>query len=480
MHAVRTMAGLSRGWILALALGGLAGSLLSGCAAETGGSRGGPNARRGGDAGPGELGGEGDCESNDDCVAPNVCFPIEGVLRCVDPSVTRADSGTPGPSSCGPCPAPGECRGGLCIQPNAAGDVCEFDPECADTELCISGRCTTHPCPSGRCACAAAADCPVGLICEAGTCIGGPGVEGCIADRDCPSGHACEAGRCLPPAACMITNPDLSGRWSMDSELRLREALPGFVDGLLGAAGDLFDFLSGSGSFGLPGWAASALRSALRGFIPDWVTQIISFLSDLDDILSTWRIEELMDLVSARELDRYTGTHTWTAVEFMYRGRVFRGDPATIIDWRFGPNTFTATATCGIFVIQRHDVDVSIGGIIKWLLDTAVNAATDGRFRTLQEALDEASYGFCTMIGDATYSATNNATLTTLAETACRAELSSLVDVLERAIAMARLSGDFITLKGSAPIVSPRLIEPGVWEGTMAGGDFSGDFNAFR
>jgi len=42
----------------------------------------------------------------------------------------------------------------------------------------------------------------------------------------------------------------------------------------------------------------------------------------------------------------------------------------------------------------------------------------------------------------------------------------------------ARLGLDLMTLKGHAPIVTERLLTPGVWEGTLPGGDFTGDFTA--
>jgi len=41
-------------------------------------------------------------------------------------------------------------------------------------------------------------------------------------------------------------------------------------------------------------------------------------------------------------------------------------------------------------------------------------------------------------------------------------------------------SSSVMTLKGYAPIAGPNALRPGVWEGTLVGRDFTGDFDAFR
>ena len=47
-------------------------------------------------------------------------------------------------------------------------------------------------------------------------------------------------------------------------------------------------------------------------------------------------------------------------------------------------------------------------------------------------------------------------------------------------IAEALVGFDFMTLQGHAPIVDGRNLRPGVWEGRLRGGAFSGDFTATR
>ncbi|MEM7140774.1 MAG: hypothetical protein AAF548_07035 [Actinomycetota bacterium] len=129
-----------------------------------------------------------ECDGPEDCAQGLVCAAVAGVPRCVSPpTVGQPGDGT----SCGDCPAPGECRAGVCLQPSATGEFCEFDTECEEDELCIAGRCTPDPRYSQPCT--ETSECAGTMTCApAGICV-------CAVNTDCPSGLLCEGGACVPP-----------------------------------------------------------------------------------------------------------------------------------------------------------------------------------------------------------------------------------------------------------------------------------------
>lgn len=479
--------------------------LVGGCAAGEVGRRAGdgddtlPSTRADGapDDGGDGPGGAADtsCETDVDCPGAQVCLEFGGSRRCV------SRSGPGDGTDCGPCDG-GECRDGVCIHPDGGGAVCEFDPECGDDMLCIAGRCTPDPreermcsddtdCPGGLscgiegiCICAVTADCPVGFLCVAGRCDPG---GGCVEDADCPGDMLCEAGACIDRGACDVVHPDLSGRWNLTSVLRLREALPGWLDGFLAAVAGPFHFIAGHTmdlDLGLPGFVEDLVADFLRDWadrsLPPWLRSLLGAIADLNDILSTWYVEEQMALTGAGARDVYTGDHWWNVVEFEYRGMRVRGRPEDIIDWRFEPSTFEANASCGRFNIHRHDVNVSIGAIVAWLVNTIVYEATDGRYRTLMEALDAATAGFCDAAARGAGGAVDFPGVELAVSAWCTSELGDLTSRLVDAVTGARLDADLMSLKGHAPIVSATSMTPGTWEGTLAGGDFTGDFTAWR
>jgi len=443
-----------------------------------------------------------ECTTDTDCPGDFVCRTFSVGPRCVLP-----ESVTPHPpgdgTTCGECPAPGECRDSACVQPDLGGAFCEFDPECGDGMLCIAGRCTPdprvpHSCPDtascdgslvcsvdGRCVCTTTSDCPVGLVCSPdGSCVpDDPG--GCIADDECPVGGICDGGRCLTGDACMVVDPPLEGVWDLDTVLRLREALPGWLDTFLATVAGPFALIAGHTStldLGLPGWvedlAAAALTSWADANLAPWERQLLGAIADLNDILSTWNIQETMSLVPAGVPDAYTGDHTWTEVAFTYRGAPMRGRPEDIIGWSFMPSPFDANATCGTLNIERHDVNVSIGAIIAWAVNAIVYESTDHRYASLDEALTAVTGGFCESAAAEAAAAVDFPGVESATYSWCSRTLGGLVVSAVDALNNARVGADLMTLKGHAPIVTDRLLTPGVWEGTLPGGDFTGDFTA--
>lgn len=456
-----------------------------------------------GDAPLGDAPGPGH-ECNDGvhfCPEGFICAAVMSVNRCVpDPDPPPPGDGT----RCGDCPAPGQCRMGICIQPTPGGDICEFDDACLDGEFCIAGSCTPDPripvpctdvslcapgfvCEEGTCQCVHTSDCPIGLECMAGVCLPGPGGDSCIADADCPGGMVCEGGRCRESTVCDIVAPNLAGDWDMHSTLRLREALPSWLSSFLdGIAGPL-RFLSGSATcidFGLPGWVESAICDLVRPyvdeFLPPWAPAVFDAIADLNDVLNTWEIDESMTLTAGSVPDSYRGTHTWERVSFTYRDRPLMGDPTTVFDWRFAPNDFNANVVCGVFNIDRHSVHVSIGSIISWLVDALVYEASDHRWSGLEAALTDISSGFCDGLATAADDSIDYPGVGDTVRSVCTSTVATLITTAIREVLDARIGADPITLRGYANIGGPSSLVMGHWDGTLIGSDFTGDWQATR
>lgn len=449
----------------------IAAALMFGCAAAPEGDGLGRGGVRDGKNDSGADAGTFVCRTDFDCAEGEACRVVGDALACVPVAVVE---------ECGLCPAPGRCIEGECVQPDEEGEVCEFDDECVDGKLCVGGRCTPHPCPGGSCMCTTTGDCPIGRVCESGSCIPDEGAEGCFADSECPSDRFCEAGRCVPRAECEVENPELSGEWSMTSTLPVRDAIGGVLDFVLDAGGELFRFLSGDTS--IPEPFASIARGLLEEWLPSWAVRLIAILGEADAILSTWKVEETMTLVSTGTVDQYRGVHRWSEITFEHDGRTVRSRSTDVGAWGITPEDFYASATCGVFAIERHSIGLDVGRVVEWFVDTLVEIGTDGEFTTLRALLDSATRDVCDRVYDAVSSSSIDFIRAT-ASTArgwCTSELSERVTALTNAIAMTALGIDSIDLRGSAPIASPRALEPGRWQGHFLGDDFVGSFRATR
>lgn len=437
-----------------------------------------------------------ECDTDADCPTDYTCEDRGSLRICIPPDI--------GPEDCGFCPAPGMCRDGVCIQPDEEGAFCEFDSDCGDPNLlCIGGRCTWDPrvprtctdgeeCPDGlmcamdgRCVCTGDADCPVGTICsDTGECV--PGGD-CIGDDECPMGMLCDRGMCIPEAACDVVHPDLSTPpvWNVNSIYNFREALPGWLAGFLDVVAGPFRFLAGDSDdpdLGLPGFIEDLIGDAIRNWaednLPPYVLEAMGGIADFNDIMSTWLVEETMELTPTADRDGYRGQNEWTQVAFMYRGDMVVGDPAMIAGWSYTPADYDAQAVCGTLNIERHDVEVGIGAIIAWALNAIVYESTDGRYRNVDAMLAGLSGAFCNQarsLAEGIYSGAGS-----LAYAWCTDIIAGYADDLVDAINGALLELDLVKLKGHAVIIDGENLEPGVWEGTMLGGDFSGTWSADR
>ena len=394
----------------------------------------------------------------------------------------------PNSQDCGPCPAPGECRGGECLQPAADGAWCEFDDECADTELCIAARCTPDCRLAGTCACENNDGCDNGFVCSAGQCLPDGGDGACVRDDECPDGDACIDGACQPPAECGIDNPDLEGVWDVRSELRLREALPGWLDGFLGATAEPFRFLAGqSDDLGLDipiieDLVEDEVRDWADDNLPDWSRDMMGAIADLNDILSTMQVRQRWELDGVA-IDEYAGTETWTSIAFTYRGEEVEGRPEDILGWDVSSSPFTAHASCGVLYVDRYDVDAAIGAIIAWAVDTLVYIVSDGQYENLAQALFDFEDSFCPGAAGAADNLSAQLGGPDIYDevlAVCDVSLGQLIDQALEAVNAAMLEMTVLRLQGRADITDADTLSNGHWAGTLGGGDFTGDFSASR
>lgn len=400
----------------------------------------------------------------------------------------RPDDLEPG-DDCGPCPAPGECRGGECVQPAADGAWCEFDDECEDTELCIAARCTPDCRLAGNCACENNDACDNGFLCQAGQCVPDGGDGACMRDDECPDGNACIDGACQGPGECNVDHPDLEGTWDVRSELRLREALPGFVDGFLAATAEPFRFLAGqSDDLGLDipileDLIEDEVRDWADDNLPEWSREMMGAIADLNDILSTMQVRQRWELEGSGVLDEYTGEETWTSIAFTFRGEDVEGRPEDVLGWDVSSSTFTAHASCGVLYIDRYDVDAAIGAIIAWMVDTLVWIVSDGQYENLAQALFDFEDSFCPGVADAADDLSAELGGPDVYDevlAVCDVTLARLIDEALEAINDAMLELTVLRLQGRADITDRDTLSNGHWAGTLAGGDFTGDFSASR
>ncbi len=430
------------------------------------------------------------------CQTGQICVAVQGVPRCmVDPDPPPPGDGT----RCGDCPAPGECRESVCVQPTPGGGLCEFDDVCGAGNFCIAGSCSPDPriptpcptgtcpagfvCVDGTCRCQHTSDCPIGLMCTNGACVPGPG---CVADAECPTDDVCENGTCRPGTVCDIGAPNFSGDWpTMHSTLRLREALPGWLDGLLNAIEGPLLFLAGDTAcidFGLPPVIEQAICDAIAPYVadalPPWAPPLFRAIGHLNQVLETWEIEETMTLMPGTTPDSYRGTHTWQSVSFVYAGTTIVGDPTTVFDWRFQPSPFNASVTCGVFNVQRHAVNVSLGAIIAWLVDAVIYEASDHEYNSLMDVLSSIASSFCRGLADAADEASSGTGGTV--NSVCTSALSGLITTAVHSVENARIGVDALTLRGTAQIGGPSSLVMGHWDGELVGSDFTGDWQAMR
>ncbi len=411
-------------------------------------------------------GGSGSCETDADCVAPYRCLPSGNGKSCQMPSNQgqRCD----GITTNNPCPEGQVCVGGFCVD----------DPD--------NVNCQTND------------DCPIGFICQDGACIPDPnnGNYQCVTPEDCPAGKACVGGFCVDPDTDCTPAPDptrLQGTWSFDSILHLRQALAGWVSGFLSAMEFFRDIILGNADLGLPGWledlVEDAIRSLIETYVPPWGQQLIVVLGDLSDILDDMHLLHTVHLVAAGNYE-YSGTTTWDLVEFEYRGQMVSTRPEDIPEIGQVPTyTFTSREICHVYFIDRHEVRNVVGGIIRWLIDALVTMVTCsqgwGCYYSLEEALDALidCDAIATAIDDFVYD-TFGVEAYDAALSACEAGKDPAIDAIIRYLEQLTVTFSVLSMRGQAPILDDRHLgsaaNPGRWYGSLAGGNWQGEFTAVK
>jgi hypothetical protein len=438
-----------------------------------------------------EKGGASGCAGDYDCPSGQIC--VAGV--CGDPT-------TSGCQSDADCTAPAKCIAGKCVQPDPQGTPCSCSLSsnhctgCQTGQICVAGYCTTPPAT-----CTNNDDCPIGWQCQNGTCV--PGVNPCSDTNPCPTGMICEAGQCQPPSGtCNIQNRPtdrLAGNWAFDSKLHLRDAVSGFFSGFLTVAHYLQQIINGGFSLGgIPSWVTDIIQdfiqSLIAEYVPPWGTQLIQALSDIDDILTNdFRVWSTVQLTAGAPPDLYRASEHWDQVGFTFRGQPIVSAPEDIPEvGTVDIDDYVAREVCGTYYADKHAVHNAVGGLIKWAVEVALTAVTCagdwGCYTSIDDALTDTID--CDAIGagvnDLLQGLSDSVPDVTDAVTAgCEGLRSQLITLLDQTLQNIVVHLSLMTLRGQASIdaahvAQPQTLDQGKWFGTLAGGNFDGEFTAKR
>ena len=98
---------------------------------------------------------------------------------------------------------------------------------------------------------------------------------------------------------CAFPDPDVSGTWDLDTVLRLREALPGWLAGFLDAVAGPFHFIAGHTmdlDLGLPSLVEDVVAAALRAWadanLPSWARSLLGAIASHFRFLKRMGAEE--------------------------------------------------------------------------------------------------------------------------------------------------------------------------------------------
>lgn len=429
----------------------------------------------------------GPCTTNADCpsIAPmceeGICMPLP------EPSTCTSDVDCVAPSVC-------YIEAGVCLAPNPNGERCSpttANP-CPPGQVCIAGFCTdiptNNPCTNND-------DCPTGWLCVNGICQQDvpPGDNPCIETGDCEQGFVCVGGTCIPEGDCINPGaPDrLTGNWSFDSMLHLREALSGFVSGVFSAFEFLRDIIQGNLHIsGVPSWIMDLIQDLIQGvidaYVPPWAQQMIVAIGNISDIIDDMRVYSTVNLVPLGGYE-YLGTQTWDIVEFEYQGNIISEDPANIPEIGYVPvQVFTSREICKKFFIDRFNVPNVVGGLIRWAIEATLTAITCsmpgwGCYYSLEDALEDLidCWSIANAIDELVYNATGFDVFDPVYNL-CEGRKQSAIDALLNALDNITVQLNLMSMRGQADIVTSSFMNNGRWYGSLAGGSYSGDFTATK
>lgn len=395
------------------------------------------------------------------------------------------------------CTAPLVCHrpSGSCQPPTHAEGSCSLvdGRSCQDGKVCIDGTCRLPP---G--ACKDNDDCLGAALCLSGQCVALGG--GCLTPQDCAGQMDCIGGLCLSAADCAKagTSVDrLGGKWTLDSEIHVRDGLQGISKSFLSSAALLRDIRDGnfkiSDKLGVLNDAVAAfLGNWIKGHLPAWSSELLDWLGGIDDVLDTWTIissETLTPLGGGH----YYGVSSWDLIRFSFE----RADGSTqtvttdqsqmpAIE-RVVPEPYFARELCGVLVIDAHQVKSNVGNIYRWGLEGMLGAITCqandtqclGRVgKGLDEVID------CDGLEKSAGQAPVIAVVAPIVGVACRALKQKFIDDVVANIKRLASTMSTMSLRGRAVAPNAGQLVEGRWFGTLGGqfgkGNFDGAFSGYR
>jgi hypothetical protein len=376
----------------------------------------------------------------------------------------------------------------------SAGSQCSVAADCEPPLVCLDGACVGPRNPDSSCSIVEGTGCDgANEVCVANVCVQNPG--SCSVHDDCPLGYLCDgSGQCQPDRdgeACADPGPgpNLTGTYALNSTLHLRDGLPGVVDGILDVSEDLRDIVNGDIDLGLPSAVefviGGIVAGIIRSYVPPYAINLVEALGDMSDMLDTMTIEGTLQIQGQACSGTYRIKEEWQWISFTFRGQELRFRPDNLPGVPGGsslePDEYQALYSCGVLYLDRHRVQDTMAGLIRFLVDTVVEAATG--YPNLETALS----GFvdCTSIGYALDNQVAGAcsfcpSVAGLAAGACQGFVNTAAVKAGQEIDEAAVEMSLIKVKGTAAIAEDGTISDGRWYGSLLGGDFPGEFSLQR
>jgi hypothetical protein len=267
----------------------------------------------------------------------------------------------------------------------------------------------------------------------------------------------------------------------MTSTLHLRDGLPGLVSGLLTATEVLADLVEGTVDWGLPDWLESIINAVvppiIDAYVPAWAQQIPVALSNISDVLDDLQVESTVYLSGGTCQASYRGYEKWEKITIEYRGQIISAAPQDIPEvGEIRPEEFAALYSCGDLYFDRHRIKNTIGGLIRWVVNSVIEASTG--HRTVQEAISNAID--CDGLADAIERATGSSGIADPVRNACTTAVGNIVAQIDAVLDEATITLSVLSLQGRARVTGERTLVDGTWTGSVIGFDFPGEFAADR
>ncbi len=416
-----------------------------------------------------------------------LAFGTTSGTACTGGMIT--DEGIPGSNDDnddGPLTPEEEEELALCVGDGQAGGACEVTGDCASPQVCLDNVCVGPKDNAYTCDPVEGIEClEAGETCINGLCIAAPGA--CETLDDCPLGYICEANTCTPQRdgeTCSDPGPGpaLAGTYKTDSVLHLRDGLPGVVDGIFDATEVARDLINGQIDLDLPSVIefviGGIVAGIIRQYVPSYAIDIINSLATISDILDTMGVKGTL-VLEGQECDgNYRGSHTWDTVTVNFNGQLLTLDPSDLpgVD-DVVAEEFGARYHCGDLLLDKHRIQNSMGGLVRYILDKGIEATTG--FPTVEAALS--SIVNCGAVANAVANACSYCgPAYTPALIACDAAVQVTVAKVTEAIDEAAVSMSLIKLRAVVPVATDGTLGDGVWYGSLVGGDFLGELSAVR